>query len=228
MAQEYFASGKAPTQQKDHRREINPKDQFGRKWGMTIEIRTGDPTGSCTPCGFTDHLRNSANYLRTAKTEDGQVDLSRVIVDFPTWTMHVEDDERGWYEQLHRNAMQVYKKGSLSPEDVRALDSDGFLLDLTGPKPFPSSKVLKAAARGDKQFLGLEPLDRAHREALCLPTMDDMQATQQEQLTKGATASLPPDEYTAFVKWAFANDPKMTMTAVGKLWAEHKANLQAA
>lgn len=210
--------------QADQRREINPKDQFGRRWGGTIEIATGDPTGAFVPCGFPDNLCNTKNYLRTYRDEFGNVDLSRVEVNFPLWVRDIEEAERSWYEQLHRNAIHVYK--SIEPEKVATLDQDKFLMDLTGPKPFPSSDVLRAAMAGDRQYLGFEPLDRAHREALRMETLEDLKSSASTPTVVDVASDLPPDTYPEFLKWVFARGTK-SMKEAAALWQEHRKNLQA-
>src|SRR5437660_2838156 len=129
--------------QAEQRRAITPRDQFGRKWGMHIEIATGDPTGGVYPAGWQDPLRTPMHRIKMVTNEDGQRELGRCTVDFPTWLAEIEQGEHDWYQQLHVNARDVYKR--LDPSDIAELEHDKFLIDLTGPKPWPSSDNLKKA-----------------------------------------------------------------------------------
>jgi hypothetical protein len=226
MPAEFFYSGKKPHDQKAMRRDVNPRDQFGRKWLLTIELVTGDPCGEVVPAGWSDPLRTPMNRVRLAFNEDGQVDLSRCHVDFDRWIDEIEDSERGWYEELHRNALHVYK--AVNPSDVGALDQDKFLLDLTGPKPFPSSTILKRAKAGDRSLLGFEALSVADRIALRLATLADAKAAPVGTPTPAPTsADAPPDTYPAFISWAFksgAVEPG-DLKAAAALWKEHRKAL---
>jgi hypothetical protein len=229
MPAEYFYSGKKPSDQKAHRRDLNPRDQFGRKWLLTIELVTGDPCGEVVPAGWSDPLRTPMNRVRLAQNEDGQIDPSRCHVDFDRWISTIEDDERGWYEELHRNALHVYK--SVEPSDVVKLDQDKFLLDLTGPKPFPSSDILKRARAGDRSLLGLAPLSVADRIALRIATLEDLKVAPVGTPPPAPTSpDTPPDTYAAFVTWCFKSGAVQPgdLKAAAALWREHRAALSDA
>lgn len=214
--------------QQTQRRDINPKDQFGRKWSMAIELATGDPCGGIFPAGWTDPLRTPMKYLAVPRNEEGQAEIGRLRVDFDTWTAEHEDEERRWYQQLHANARDVYKR--LDPTEVARLEQDKFLLDLTGPKPWPSPAVIRAAKNGDRQYLGLEPLDVAHRVALGRETIEDLKAGIPAPAPEpvAADTTLPPEKYSDFMAWAFKRHPGITLKDVGEMWQAHRKHLAAA
>ena len=72
-------AAKARTQA-DYRRDMNPRDQFGRKWLTTIELMTGEPTGGIVPAGWSDPLRTPMQYLKVPRNADGQSELGRLVL----------------------------------------------------------------------------------------------------------------------------------------------------
>ena len=209
--------------QADYRRDINPRDQFGRKWLTVIEKATGDPCSEVVPVRWTDPLRTPMYFVRMLKNEDGQTDTTRVTVDFGSWIAQNEAAEGDWYKQLHQNALHMYK----AIEPGTDLTRDKMLVDLTGPKPFPSVAVLQAAEGGDRQYLGFEELDGAHRIALRMQTLQDMRSRVAEPPESVlADDAPPPDTYQAFVSWNFKKGLR-DLKAIGALWQEHRKNLQA-
>jgi hypothetical protein len=216
--------------QADYRRSLNPRDQFGRKWSMEIEIATGDPTGGIFPAGWTDPLRTPMKYLKVPRNEDGQAEIGKLRVEFPHWIAEQEESERAWYHQLHANARTVYKK--IDKGDAKDLERDPFLVELTGSKPWPSVPVLKRAMAGDKGLLGLSILTQQDRVDLGMETVEDLKAGAQipEASSPRPDDLTPPDAYPAFVGWAFRTGaaPKGDLKAAAELWATHRKNLQAA
>lgn len=214
------------------RRNVNPKDQFGRKWGTAYEIITGEATGGWVPAWgqYGDPLRHTQAYLAMGRNEDGQVEPTRCVIDFALWIQDIEQAERQWYHQLHQVAIAKYTV--IDPATVGTLDQDKFLVDQTGPKPFPSSEVLKRAQAGYAPFLGTAPLSAKDREDLKLRTLEDLKqgpATQELERKAAVGASdLPPDSYAEFLKWSFARNPKTTMKEVAAEWVQHRDALTGA
>jgi hypothetical protein len=210
--------------QADYRRSINPKDQFGRKWGMSIEIRTGEPTGAVLPAwgAVGDPLRTPMHLVKMVKDENGQAELGRCTVDFPAWIAEIEHAEKQWYDRLYENALAK----NLELTDLATLETHKILLGLTGPKPWPSSDVLRQAVAGDRKLLGFEPLTAVERALLKIPTLEDLKAGTVK--AAGTLADGPPENYQDFVKWAFSTGQATDLATVGKLWSEHRARLQAA
>lgn len=212
-----------PRTQPGERRSFNPKDQFGRKWCMTIEVRTGDPTGQVLPAGWSDPLRTPMHYVRVPKDESGNVMFGTCAVDYEAWIREVEHEEEGWFRRLVENATIK----NIEPLEIEHLLKHKVLLQLTGPKPWPSSEVLKLAAAGDKGFLGLTEFTARERAALHQPTLADLKSGNLTSPPRAENKELPPDDYREFIGYAMRNGAK-NLTEVGKLWKEHKSNLQAA
>ena len=225
-----MATAKSQAQQ---RRDIHPVDQFGRRWFASIEIATGDITGRLHIAGaLIDPLRTPQKFVDMPRDDNGYGDLTRVEVNGDAWIAEVENDERDWYRQLHVVARDVYKR--LDPTDIPTLENDAFVRSLTGPKPWPSSSVIRQAMAGDRQYLGLEPLDREHREALGIVTLEDTRhigaapATVPMPTAATAETPLPPDTYPEFLRWAFQHGGcKGDMAKAAKLWNEHRDSLKA-
>lgn len=209
--------------QADFRRDINPRDQFGRKWQMAIEISTGDPTGGIFPAGWTDPLRTPMKFIRVPRNEDNQAEVGKVRVDFDAWITEQEHEEKGWYDRLYEIALA---KNVDIPADPTTLETHRILLGLTGPRPWPSSEAIRLAKDGDRRLLGFEPLTKADRVLLRQQTLDDMRGGS----THAAKTDLPPDTYQEFVGWAMRNGsvPAGDLKAAAALWQEHRKHLQAA
>jgi hypothetical protein len=218
-----------PHTQADERRPMNPRDQFGRKWAMTIELKTGEPTGGVYPAGWADPLRTPMQHVRMTRNEDGQVEMGKVRVAFAEWRTEIEKAEQEWYVELHKNALHVYK--AVDPSDVAKLDQDKFLIDLTGPKPWPSSEVLRQAETGDRHFLGLEPLTPQARAMLRMPTLADLKAGPAAVPTPMVAEDpfTPPNTYQEFVSWVMRTGTVQPgdLKAAAALWKEHRANVAA-
>ena len=216
MAQEFFHSGKKPVNQADQRRSFNPRDQFGRKWLGCLELASGDLC-EIVPAGWMDPLRTPVKFIHLATTEEGQTDMSRVVVDMAAWLREIREHELAWYEELHRNALHVYR--AVDPKDVPTLDQDRFLQDLTGPKPFPGSAVIQQALEGDRQYLGIAPLDRAHRGKLRMNTLEDLRAEPEPEVVDATPTA--EDTYQTYL--ARAMKAGKTMKEAAGLWNARKA-----
>src|SRR6266404_5507258 len=59
--------------QPDYRRNMVNTDRFGRKWLVTIELKTGDPTGLITPTSWTDPLGTPQKYLQVPRDDPRSV-----------------------------------------------------------------------------------------------------------------------------------------------------------
>lgn len=210
------------------RRNVNPKDQFGRKWSTAYELITGESTGGWTPAwgALGDPLRHTQAYLNFSRNEDGQFETTKCVIDFDLWIQDIEQAEKQWYTQ--RNQVAIAKYSVVTPEMVDRLDDDKFILDQTGPKPFPSSEVLKRARDGYKPFLGMAELSSQDRADLRLRTLQDLKSAPKSAPVVEPTGSLPPDTYPEFLKWAFARNPKTTMAEVAAEWREHRDALTGA
>lgn len=225
MPAEFFHSGKKPITQADQRRGFNPRDQFGRKWLAQIELASGDLC-EVLPAGWSDPLRTPVKFIRMARVE-GQTDMSKLVVDTATWRMVVEQDERVWYDQLIQNALLK----NVDITDLAELERHKILLGLTGPKPFPSSEILKAADEGDQQYLGIAPLDAEHRAKLGLSTLADLKAPRAAPVAvPPVDDSQPPEKYQDFVSWAQRTGRVQPgdLKHIGQLWKQHRDSLQAA
>ena len=217
-----------PGKQAKMRRNVNPVDQFGRKWLTAYEVANGESTGGwmITWGALGDPLRTPGKYIDFTRDESGQTEPKSCRVDFDRWIADVEQDERNWYYQLNQNAMHHYKRGSLTPEDAAKLDQDQFLMDLTGPKPFPSSDVLRMAKAGNKRLLGLEPLTQKERALLRMPTLEDLQQpTFEEHAPAPTDPAAVPDTYPEFVSWVFKTKQVVDLKQAAQLWKEHRALL---
>jgi len=208
---------RATRTQPGERRSLNPRDQFGRLWATNIEIQTGDPTGGIFPAGWTDPLATPTKFVGMVRTPEGQTDLGRVEIQFERWIQERHQDEEQWWEQLHHNAQTMYKR--LDADMVKNLDKDKFLLDLTGPKPFPSVAVLRKAAAGYRPFLGLQELSAQDRLELDRVTMADYQAgvTLTPEVGEG-----PPATYQEFVKWTMQTGQAKNLGESAALWRTHR------
>ena len=211
---------KPPITQPSQRRSLNPRDQFGRLWHTNIEIATGDATGGIIPAGWSDPLNTPTHYIRVPRTDDGQMQLGTVEVDFPRWIHDHEAEEERWFTQLYQNAHSIYK--TLDQSEVKNLVHDKYMTDITGPKPFPSVEVLKKAQQGYRPFLGLEPLSAEDRAMLGKRTLGDLLAPAPTDVPEA-----PPENYQEFIGWAIRGKHAKNLGDAAALWKTHTANLVA-
>lgn len=224
-----------PKNQAESRIELDILDQHVRQWHTSLEERTGEPTGGYNKCGWDDPLKHTPNFLEMVKGRVMGMGWSLIVL-WDKWIIQNTKDEEEWYRSLIQIAGKVYSV--IDPAKVPFLENDPVVRSLAGPKPWPSSKVLKAAKAGDRQFLGFEPLDLEHRKALGISTLSDHGANVADASsfvsaipsdTAKATIPTPPDTYPEFVSWAMTHVPecKGDLTAVARHWKEHKANMAA-
>lgn len=211
-----------PKNQADQRRDLVLADQFGRRWFMSIEILTGEPTGAITRAGsWLDPLKTPQQFIKVPPTDiaGGQW---RVEIDFPNWLQQQEAAEEYWGQMMRRAALAIYKK--LDPEDLPHLENDVLVREAVGRKPWPSSLVLRAAQGGDRQYLGLEPLDGEHRKGVGLPVLMTQQAAAAApavvEMPAAGHVPEPPDQYQPFVSWAFRYGGAKSIAEAAKQWKD--------
>lgn len=166
-----------PKTQADQRRDIIAVDQHGRPWLVCVELATGDPTGAIDTAGWSDPLRNTSKYVIVPKNAYGTQQWGTVQVDWPRWIREQEG-----YEQAYRTRFievgREMNKGTFDPEKW---EQNPYLTELVGPRPWPSSAVLRMAQAGHQELLGLEPLGPVGRKLLGIQTADDLEAEVQAE-----------------------------------------------
>lgn len=158
--------------QATQRSEFRLPDQHGRRWHGFVEKRTGDICTTPNATGWRDPLKTNRTKFLSLRS-GGDDFVQRMYVDWDAWIDQVTNDEQEWYRHLRECGRLAYKKMDKVPDVTADLENDPYVREIAGPKPWPSSVVLKAAKNGDKQYLGLAELDDAHREALGLPLSTD-------------------------------------------------------
>lgn len=200
--------------QAEMREDRNARDQHGRLWLLSIEKESGFPTGGISPAsGWEDVLRTPQKYLALGMDEFRKPLASKLTVLWIQWIPDQRNALSEWLRRLSEIAHQVYPSG-FNPREV---EHDPFVLAKAGPRPWPSAEVLVAASQGDEQYLGLKPLDAAHRAALGLETLEDRQAP---------FADADPTTWTAFRQKYLAEG--LALKDIGPLWQARKAELQEA
>lgn len=133
--------------QAQRRRTFIARDQLGRKFAVTIELETGDPTVPVVPAGWNDPIRTPGKYI---------------IVD-PNNPRSAFTDLRRWYLD-QRATQRDYKK--LLREIGRKLYGERFdekapataqMVEVAGEPPLDPQVILDAA-KGDPELLGLKPM----------------------------------------------------------------------
>jgi hypothetical protein len=165
--------------QPDYRRNMVNTDRFGRKWLVTIELKTGDPTGLITPTNWTDPLGTPQKYLQVPRDEP-----RTLRIQFTRWIEDLKRDHRDWTQQLHRIGQMLYdtQYDESKPPTRR-------MLELIGPKPL-DIRLLERAARGDRALLGFEPLKLKDARAL---GRDPAELERQRQLAKELGEQAPAE-----------------------------------
>lgn len=225
--------------QRDYRRSLVAVDQYGRKWGVNIELATGDPCGGVTSAGWADPLRTPEKYLNVPK-EYGQAIWGRIVVNFEQWVTDQQAAERDWKVRLWEIGQE--KQGSKF--DAATADRDDYLLHLAGPKPWPSSLALLEAAAGDPALLGLAPMTKHAREMLNIVAFEDIVGPMKGQPSEPEpervavplkavepTAQIGgggPTTYQAFVKETMKAGLARNVKECAVLWQQRKAAMAAA
>ncbi len=130
---------KEPKSQADKRRSVNPTDQFGRLWGGSIEIESGDFTGLLDGAGWEDPLRTPQRFVKMRVSEHGHPDLSRVEVRLDEWIRFQAQRMTDWTHTFFTTGKSLYAN-RFDPKEHR---NDEYLLKETGPQPWPSVECIE-------------------------------------------------------------------------------------
>jgi len=236
--------GKQPINQRDQRRDLNPHDQFGRMWLAQIEKETMDLCGIVHAAGWQDPLRTPQKYLGVGEDEYSQRNPMILKVKAVEWIRDIEDAEGEWTRQLYSIGRTV-SKHNFNPKTAH---EDEYLLEVVGPKPWPSSETLKRAFNLkdpiSRVLLGFHPMkvngkpvmgDKLVKEARVLldqEEIEDLEAaansvkTDGDVTNKDGNAAAVPMKYQQFVKQCFAEGKVRVMGEVGPLWAAYKEGLK--
>lgn len=136
--------GKVKDQQ-DKRRFQVFTDQHGRKWGGTIELSTGDPTGLLDP-QFRAPILPPPRYQKV----NSQKAHGQMVIDYQGWAGMLRRANEAWEQQAIKVATAMY--GDAAAEKLEQMPPA--LLASVGPRPEPVEPVL-AAEHGDPWILGL-------------------------------------------------------------------------
>lgn len=152
--------------QPDYRRNYNGRDDWGRLWLLCVDIKSGGLAAPPIPAGWEDPLAIPAIYLSL----DNQ-NPNRVIVDYERWARDMEQATKDWEQKLHVEGEDMFghKYDANEPPDPR-------LLKRIGTRPM-APEIIRAAAKGDPRFLGVEPQK-------VIPVSDDRLMAQFETLQK--------------------------------------------
>lgn len=212
-----------PITQDMQRRQLTLPDQFKRKWHFTVEKATDDPTGSFNRVGWKDPLKTPQGFVTVPREVTQEGAWRSIVIDFPAWIAQQETAETQWYDTLMKTARKEYR--TIDPKEVGMIEHDHYLRAIVGPKPWPSSTVLKAARDGDRQYLGLGALDNAHRTALGLPIEEaQMSGADAPARVERPSTEIPPepDKYQDFVSWKARYFGIKDLTQIGKDWQAKK------
>jgi len=230
--------------QRDYRRSMNAVDQYGRKWGLNIELATGDPCGGITTAGWSDPLRTPEKYLSVPR-ESGQPLWGRLKVDFERWVDDQQQAEREWKVRL----WEIGQQKNPANFDAATAEQNEYLVSLAGPKPWPSSAALLEAAAGDPALLGLAPMTRHAREILNIVAFEDIVGPMRGKVVepepevekvvptgpakKAVEPNAPiggggPTTYQTFVKECLKAGRAKSVREAAALWQERKAAMRVA
>ena len=152
---------KIPKSQADKRRSVRAKDQFGRVWGGSIEIESGDFTGLVDAAGWEDPLRTPQRFVKMLVTEYGHPDLGRVEVHLDEWIRFQSQSMTDWTHTFFKVGKELYANRF----DPKAHSDDEYLLKETGAKPWPSVECIEVLQTPNhpahQALLGNAPLNDA-------------------------------------------------------------------
>jgi len=227
--------------QRDYRRHMTAVDQYGRKWGVCIEIASGSPTSGIMPAGWFDPLRTHQKYITVPK-EQGQPVWGKVVVEFEKWVDDQQQAEREWKVRL----WEIGQLKNPAGFDAATAEQNEYLVSLAGPKPWPSSAALLEAAAGDPALLGLTPMTKHAREVLNIVAFEDIigalkgkpDEPEAEKVvpTKPMKTVAPdapiggggPTTYQTFVKECMKAGRAKSVKEAAVLWQERKAAMRVA
>lgn len=148
--------------QPDYRKNLLVTDQFGRSWAITVEKDTGDVCGQIFTAGWVDPLRTPQVFFKMVRGADGEPNWRDARVDLRAWYRQQVDEERQWKVNFNNIGYQTFGR-EFRPEKHM---TDPWLLQLVGPRPWPSSDAIKLAIDGHKGLLGKRPMDEEVRQYL--------------------------------------------------------------
>ena len=144
--------------QADTRRSQNIFDQFGRMYAVSIDIKTGEPTGAILDAGWDDPFMTPRHLFKFKTGTHGEPMYEVRLVQ---WLDEQRTAKREWDRRY------AYYKRHL-PRTA----SDGEILMEAGDAPFPPVKALEMAVSGSKGLLGLVPLSKEELKALEISAED--------------------------------------------------------
>ena len=147
--------------QADKRRSIVARDQFGRPWGGSIEIESGDFTGLVSSAGWEDPMRTPQKYIKTHKNQWGHPEMGRVTLDLDAWIKDQQVAMQDWVRNFWKVGKELYA-GRFDPKEHQ---DDPYLLEQCGPKPYPSVECIEVLLNENHQahmaLLGDAPMNDA-------------------------------------------------------------------
>lgn len=128
--------------QRKQRRELKVTDKHGRKWYMTIETKTGDPTGLIQPLFQAPYIPDQ-KYLKVNEDNPNHLDI-----DYELAKADIRRARAEW-EREGRQLSQKMHGSKYNPLD----DFTSEVLDVIGPPPQAIEPVI-AAQQGNPWVLG--------------------------------------------------------------------------
>jgi len=141
------------TTQSANRRAYNVTDQFGRKWLVNIENKSGEMTGPPVSCGFSDPINTPLEYMRLDPR-----DPNKLVVDFEGWAVNLEHAYKDWKQRMDEFGYDRFGE-RYDPEEP----PPPYALRQVGHRPLDPN-VPRAAAAGDPAFLGVSPTETPDTE----------------------------------------------------------------
>ncbi len=226
---------KEPKSQADKRRSVVARDQFGRLWGGSIEIESGDFTGLVDSAGWEDPLRTPQRFVKMKVTEYGHPDMGRVEVHLDEWIKFQAQRMTDWTHTFFTVGKELYANRF----DPKKHADDDYLLKETGDKPWPSVECIEVLQNPNhpayEALLGNVPLNDASIVMLGRDP-NEMRAAKDAGLTAAKKAAevatrmaLTPLQFLAleptptwkeFVVYGVAND--IGMKELGPKWKAFK------
>jgi hypothetical protein len=117
---------------------------------MQLDLTTGRPTGGIIASGWTDPLRTPQRYIEVPQDEYDQPIWGKCVINIAKWMTAIRNANTEWTKRLYEVGAFQYK----NKFDPRSAHMDGFLLDLAGPKPWPSEDCLEALRTGNRHLAG--------------------------------------------------------------------------
>jgi hypothetical protein len=135
-----------------NRRYQRYRDQHNRRFGATVENKTGDPVGTIDPVGgWSAPWMPHPKYLELARDEDGQLEVGRLYWNYGRLLKDIRDEQRDNRARLEFYAQAMY--GESAGEKIEK--PPAALLRLLKYVP-QHPQVVLAAMKGDRWLLGME------------------------------------------------------------------------